>query len=555
MRHALQVGEWLDDGVIVNVNPVTAQRIADLDWQLDLDPRTWEPVNPDCMGQRDANMQATERCIERALLPTTRIIDCAWKVAVARDSDLPPFPQSPGTSTVKMAENSSSVVRETLSRGARAREEGIFGVNAGKHFPLTNKTLGKVRVLENGEKLQLVANYGWFGGKWTTASGLKAWQSLGTKHGINFTDYSQIVWLVHSLMILDGKFAYLTDVVTDPELSALVSDEGPLRTTRLAGTVVPVDQRDTEPPPAPATLPAPPKVPSMQLKVDQSVQAVWKEKYGAAITTELRRFGSRAVGQVKAWQQYVRVDADDDFGKLTEAATKEMQGRVGLPVTGVVDLATLLAATAELREQLKAPDGRAETAWIPAKNFTKASRRPGDVHWLVIHTMEAAEKPTTAEAVAHWFGGASAPKASAHYCIDNDSVVRCVRLEDVAWAAPGANRYGIQYELAGYAKQAPTDWDDPFSVSMLALAAVQLAMDSVRFDVPIRRITVDELKQARALYSVGKPVPRELWGICGHHDTSQAWKLSSHYDPGPNFPWVTFIEQVNEIKRKLLSEP
>ncbi|MFI6184295.1 hypothetical protein ACIA8R_52820 [Nonomuraea sp. NPDC051191] len=39
--------------------------------------------------------------------------------------------------------------------------------------------------------------------------------------------------------------------------------------------------------------------------------------------------------------------------------------------------------------------------------------------------MESPEKPTTAEDVAHWFA-TSSPETSAHVCVDQNSVVRCV---------------------------------------------------------------------------------------------------------------------------------
>ena len=54
--------------------------------------------------------------------------------------------------------------------------------------------------------------------------------------------------------------------------------------------------------------------------------------------------------------------------------------------------------------------------FIQARNFTPAKRLSADV--IVIHTMEAGEKPGTARAVAAWFAGATAPRASAHFCID-----------------------------------------------------------------------------------------------------------------------------------------
>lgn len=66
--------------------------------------------------------------------------------------------------------------------------------------------------------------------------------------------------------------------------------------------------------------------------------------------------------------------------------------------------------------------------------------------------MEAPEKGDTAENIANYFH-TTVKQASAHICVDNNSIVQCVLDNDIAWAAPGANSDGIHIEMAGYAKQ------------------------------------------------------------------------------------------------------
>jgi len=68
--------------------------------------------------------------------------------------------------------------------------------------------------------------------------------------------------------------------------------------------------------------------------------------------------------------------------------------------------------------------------FIKAKNYTEG--RDSSIDLLVIHTMEAPEKGETAENIASWFAGANAPQASAHYCIDANSVVQC-ELPPLRW--------------------------------------------------------------------------------------------------------------------------
>lgn len=166
---------------------------------------------------------------------------------------------------------------------------------------------------------------------------------------------------------------------------------------------------------------------------------------------------------------------------------------------------------------------------IKAKWFTpvRGSRRA--VRLVVIHTMEAPELEQTAENVALWFSSlSSSRKASAHVCIDEDSVVQCVMDNDVAYAAPGANHDGIQLELAGVARQTLAQWLDEYSVSMLARAADVTAQYCLKYNLPVKKLSNTELRAGHK-------------GVIGHVQASQVYKKSSHTDPGENFPWEIFL--------------
>lgn len=161
---------------------------------------------------------------------------------------------------------------------------------------------------------------------------------------------------------------------------------------------------------------------------------------------------------------------------------------------------------------------------VKAKNFRVANRPASAVLWMVIHSMEAPEKPATAENVAAWFAHPKhAPMASAHYCIDSDSIVQCVPLKDVAFAAPGSNAEGIHFELAGYAKQSAGEWDDAYSAAMLDRLAQLMAKLSDVYGIPLEYVGVEGLKA-------------RVRGVTTHYDVSKAFKKSDHRDPGPNFP-------------------
>ena len=77
--------------------------------------------------------------------------------------------------------------------------------------------------------------------------------------------------------------------------------------------------------------------------------------------------------------------------------------------------------------------------FVESPNVTKTGGRTIDL--IVIHTMEMDEKGDTAEHCALWFKNPAA-KVSAHYCVDADSIVQCVRDQDIGWHAPGRTTTG-----------------------------------------------------------------------------------------------------------------
>jgi len=165
--------------------------------------------------------------------------------------------------------------------------------------------------------------------------------------------------------------------------------------------------------------------------------------------------------------------------------------------------------------------------------------RPADpVNLIVIHTMEAPEKPNTAKNVAMWFASAQAPQASAHYCIDAEEIVQCVLETVVAWAAPGANKEGIHLEHAGYAKQSASDWSDAYSTRMLERSAALAADIARRHQVPLVRLTAADLRT---------PGVR---GFTGHVDVTNGRNGGKgHTDPGVDFPWDRYLELISNFLR------
>lgn len=178
------------------------------------------------------------------------------------------------------------------------------------------------------------------------------------------------------------------------------------------------------------------------------------------------------------------------------------------------------------------------TAWSP--NMYKGRVRP--VRHIVIHTMEAKELPDTAENVAAYFQK-PATRASAHYCLDNNSIVQGVKLSDTAWACPGFNASGVQFEHAGFAAQ-NAGWDDDYSQQMLHRSAQLAANVADDYGIVVRRLTADQLRAGT------------VTGFLGHGDATAAGIAgNTHTDPGAHFPWTDYLDLTQAFRSGVTPKP
>ena len=171
--------------------------------------------------------------------------------------------------------------------------------------------------------------------------------------------------------------------------------------------------------------------------------------------------------------------------------------------------------------------------FVESPNVTPATARRIDV--VVMHTMEIAERKDAAEICARWFA-TPVSKVSAHYCVDVDSVVQCVREKDIAWHARGGNTASVGVELAGFARQTRKDWADAYSTAVLERAAALVADVCRRRAIPVRWLVAGDLSAGRR-------------GITGHAEVSKAYRKSDHWDPGPGFPVERFLGMVRAAGR------
>jgi hypothetical protein len=191
---ALRVGSEVDS-VRINACARTAQQIADL------------------LG-----------CV----LPTTRICDLVWEQAAVRVTPCI------GGAGRDMSDTSRMVAHHACVEGKVAGRTGL-AETVGKNWVVSNVLLKHVG---------RAANYGWYDERAPYRSapggrgGYRLWQPLGVAHDLAHVDYSQIVRLVHRSCVVDGELRDLVEVMRDPTLAPLVSDEGVMRLSRVPGVPV-----------------------------------------------------------------------------------------------------------------------------------------------------------------------------------------------------------------------------------------------------------------------------------------------------------------------------
>jgi hypothetical protein len=222
------------------------------------------------------------------------------------------------------------------------------------------------------------------------------------------------------------------------------------------------------------------------------------------------------------------------FNASVHNATLAWQKAHGLRGDGVVGPKTRAALNAPV---VPRPPPRFDPDAIPYVEAVHWSRHlpAGPKSVIVLHCMEWPETATSAEWCAGFFAGkqGAAPRASAHYCVDDESVICSVPPDRIAWHAPGANTSGIGIEHAGYARQSRAQWLDDYSLRMLLLSAELTGWLCKRFAIPVQFIMADHLK-------------RGARGITTHAEVSRAFGKSTHFDPGPFFPITDYIRFIVE---------
>lgn len=254
--------------------------------------------------------------------------------------------------------------------------------------------------------------------------------------------------------------------------------------------------------------------------------------------------------QVAAWQLVLkksddkyRLDESGIFGDLTHNATLSWQVSRQLEADGIVGPLTRakIGVKSSINRKIKHIYSIIkDIKYIEAKNWTRHYRR-NVVDLVVIHCMEGSESSTRAERCANWMANRNprfpAPKASPHYCVDNNSIVQCVPEHRIAWHAKGANKIGIGIEHAGFSRQTIDEWLDVFGHSMLEISSILVSNICKKWDIPIEFVDAENLLLGER-------------GITTHAEITKAFKKSTHTDPGKGFPIDIYIRMVNDYAYK-----
>jgi N-acetylmuramoyl-L-alanine amidase len=164
---------------------------------------------------------------------------------------------------------------------------------------------------------------------------------------------------------------------------------------------------------------------------------------------------------------------------------------------------------------------------------TSGTRSLAQIRLIVIHSSEG----DTARGGASWFTDARSG-GSAHLVVDDHECYRTLANEVVPWGAPGANTNGFHIEHAGWAHK----WDRATWLAheqTLRRGAFKAALHANRFGIPIRWLSVDDLRHGRS-------------GFVTHATVTEFHPTPEHHtDPGDNFPHDHYLELVKEFAAEL----
>ena len=144
---------------------------------------------------------------------------------------------------------------------------------------------------------------------------------------------------------------------------------------------------------------------------------------------------------------------------------------------------------------------------------------------IVIHATQGG----TARSNASYFSRPTSG-GSTQLVVDDYICYRCLRDDQIAWGAPGANYTGFHIEQCGYSSWLKSMWSTTHRRTLLR-AAYKTALHCKRYGIKVRFLTAANLKAGM----------RD--GITTHAECSIAFG-GDHTDPGTGWPRLLFMTLV-----------
>ncbi len=152
------------------------------------------------------------------LLPSAKMVDAIYMNARVK-LEPQPMPANPQVgSNGYYLDHNRMIEHQRLEKGARL---GSLIAGHKKDLVITN------RLNDNPDHLAI---YGWH--RMEDGKPIPI-QPLTTVHLKDYVDYSHGVRLVSKKVLLDGKVSSVENILSNPELSAILSDEGPIKDIRV----------------------------------------------------------------------------------------------------------------------------------------------------------------------------------------------------------------------------------------------------------------------------------------------------------------------------------
>jgi N-acetylmuramoyl-L-alanine amidase len=160
-----------------------------------------------------------------------------------------------------------------------------------------------------------------------------------------------------------------------------------------------------------------------------------------------------------------------------------------------------------------------------------SGKRPlSQIGLIVLHCTQS----HSASSSAQWFQNPRA-QGSAHLVLDELECYRTLPNDVIPWGAKGANTRGFHIEITGWAEWSKDDWMKRSQA--LRRAAYKAAAHALKFGIPIRMLTAEQLKAGQK-------------GFVTHALCTKAFG-GDHTDPGRHCPADQLIEWTKEYAEQI----